>query len=99
MLPESLRISLPKHKKAHVIFHDESSGKNVKQNRPGKSKITVRYLSRACGALLDKITVNTDTANLNTAVSIRSFNPGPDRWCAHTGLGTDEQQPPGCQVG
>lgn len=30
-------------------------------------------------ALLDKITVNTDMANLSTAVSIRSFNPGPDR--------------------
>lgn len=38
-------------------------------------------------------------ANLILAVSIRSFNPGPDRWCARTGLGTDEQQPPGCQVG
>lgn len=50
-------------------------------------------------ALVDKITVNTDMANRSTAVSIRSFNPGPDRRCAHTGWWTDEQQLPGCQVG
>ena len=43
------------------------------------SNIVGHFMSSVCRAQVDKITVNTDMANLSTAVSIRFLNPGPDR--------------------
>ncbi len=61
-----------------MLLKKETKAKD-KVKEKTSSNIVVYYLRRGGGALVDKITVNTDMANLSTAVSIRSFNPGPDR--------------------
>lgn len=63
----------------NAFQRDYKARVQLKEKQIRNSHIAVHHLSSVFGALVDKITVNTDMANLSTAVSIRSFNPGPDR--------------------